>query len=192
MGGLRRRGKRYLGIKDAPRGKALPLPLLAEPLCRGRRGEGGSGLWACELAPPRGDCVGIYKTWRRGRRNLEERTGSAAPVSNNDHEQGTFVTPRQTPFITRCPSPPLPPSLRFLSRFFLLHKFSPDSFSLRDICPDGIRAILFFSPLFFQILHFTVFRFTWILSTVSLYNGIFQWKKVLKESICNEVKQDIF
>lgn len=129
MGGLRRRGKRYLGIKDAPRGKALLLPLLAEPLCRGRRGEGGSGLWACELAPPRGDCVGIYKTWRRGRRNLEERTGSAAPVSNNDHEQGTFVTPRQTPFITRCPSPspsflvPLFPPPQILPGFFFASRY---------------------------------------------------------------------
>lgn len=149
MGGLRRRGKRYLGIKDAPRGKALLPPLLAEPLCRGRGEGGGSGLWACELAPPRGDCVGIYKTWRRGRRNLEERTGSAAPVSNNDHEQGTFVTPRQTPFITRCP-PPLPPP-----PFVSCPAFSSSTNSPRILFRFAIfvrtESVPFFSfPLFFS------------------------------------------
>lgn len=116
--------------------------------CAGEREEGGSGLWACELAPPRGDCVGIYKTWRRGRRNLEERTGSAAPVSNNDHEQGTFVTPRQTPFITRCPSPPPPP-------FVSCPAFSSSTNSPRILFRFAIfvrtESVPFFSfPLFFS------------------------------------------
>lgn len=97
--------------------------------------------------------------WRRGR--------SAAPVSNNDHEQGT-VTPRQTPFITRCPPAPFPSFLvplfscppqilsgfffasRYLSRrnpcySFLFSSFYPDFTLDRVSIHRGFYTIFFYN-----------------------------------------------
>lgn len=136
--------------------KHSPSPSWRSHCAGGGGGGGGSGLWACELAPPRGDCVGIYKTWRRGRRNLEERTGSAAPVSNNDHEQGTFVTPRQTPFITRCPSPSPPPLPSFLVPLFPPPQILPGFFFASRYLSGRNPCHSFLFPSFFP--DFTLHR----------------------------------
>lgn len=84
-------GGNVIWVSKMRRGQSTPLPSPRRAIVQGFR---FMSLRTCATRWRGGDSAGIYiyiyKSWRRGR-EFEGR--SAAPVSNNDHEEGTVTTP---------------------------------------------------------------------------------------------------